>query len=112
MELIEQMFEWYVSKSTLSIQQFLCHQPFYLILVISVHYNHSFSIATEYLRDTMEVFSDSCVQYLIYHRKRSISNIKRIIQMMERYSFKQVKNVKSQNIATFVSKSSPLWKKQ
>lgn len=112
MALIEQMFEWYASKSILLIQPFLYHQPFYLILEIFVEFFRSFSIATEYLRDTMEVFSDSCVQYLIYHRKRSISNIKRITQMMERYSFRQVKNVKSQNIATFVSKSSPLWKKQ
>ena len=68
------------------------------------------SIAADFLKVLIQSYRNSCVQYIIYNKKRIMTNLKSINLMMERAGYRRVQKAQSQYIATFVIKSSPLWK--
>ena len=68
------------------------------------------TVAADFLKMLIHTYRNSCVQYVIYNRKRTMTNIKSINLMMQRAGYRRVQKVQSQLIATFVIKTSPIWK--
>ena len=68
-------------------------------------------VAAAYLKTLIHMYSKVCTQFVIYNKKRVMTNLKSIELMMERVGYRRLKRVKSNFIATFVSKNSQLWKK-
>ncbi|KAK8819868.1 hypothetical protein WA538_001972 [Blastocystis sp. DL] len=66
--------------------------------------------SADFLKMLIHTYRNSCVQYVIYNRKRTMTNIKSINLMMQRAGYRRVQKVQSQLIATFVIKTSPIWK--
>lgn len=58
----------------------------------------------------IQFYSRSCSQYIIFNRRRAMTNLKSIKLMMQRAGYKHITRANSQYIATFVSEKSPLWK--
>lgn len=67
-------------------------------------------VAAEYLKVVIQFYSRSCSQYIIFNRRRAMTNLKSIKLMMQRAGYKHITRANSQYIATFVSEKSPLWK--
>ena len=67
-------------------------------------------LAAEYLKVVIQFYSRACSQYIIFNRRRAMTNLKSIKLMMQRAGYRHITRANSQYIATFVSEKSPLWK--
>lgn len=72
--------------------------------------NHLLFIAASYLKSLIHSHSKTISQFIIYNKKKPMTNLKSIRLMMQRAGYRYLNKAKSQYIATFVSKKSSLWK--
>ena len=68
------------------------------------------NVAADFLKVLIQSYRGSCIQYIIFNKKKIMTNLKSINLMMERAGYQRVQKTQSQYIATFVIKSSPMWK--
>lgn len=65
-------------------------------------------VASDYLKATIPIFSRTCHQYIIYNKKRVLSNIHSIDLVMSYSGYRRIHSKSSRYFATYISSTYPL----